>query len=330
MKLWKCFVLVLALVVLATSLMACGGEAETTPDVTTPETTEPEVTTPDATEPEVTEPDVTEPEAIEPEFPATGEVDPDQTDEVDVEITAPEVTEPEDVEPTETESEGNETEEIYPDTTEPAETEPEVTEPVETACPHPEMKEKVLKFSTCYTSGEVEQSCSDCGYKAKVVTPPSHEEEAVYTASSGITEYVCSYCDARAMILKPGSRMKLSAHCEGDLAFSVEAVAGTEVEVLLDGVSQGNIALNEKGKGSVRFENLEKGGYGVVFINKGDKDVRIMNDEINGYFNRPGAVYVEVLAKGSQAYSSFKVYIQTSLRANITLVIILITDWTET
>ncbi len=266
MKIWKLFVLVLALVMLGTCLLACGGEVETTPEETTPEVTTPEVTTPEVTEPEVTEPETTEPETTEPEV------------------------------------------------TEPEETEPETTAPEteEAVCMHPNMTEKVLKVATCYTGGRVEKSCGDCGYKAEVATAPSHDDEKVYTAISGITEYVCRRCGERAMIVAAGQRMKLSAYCEGELSFAVSASADASVEVLLDGQSKGDVSLDGSGKGSVRFTNLEKGGYGIVFVNKGTSDVRIKNEKIEGYFSRPGAVYVEVLGKGSQAYSSFKVYVQTS------------------
>lgn len=266
MKLWKLFVLLLALVMLGTSLLACGGEAETTPEVTTPEATEPEVTDPEVTAPETTAPETTVPE-----------------------ITVPETTAPE--------------------TTAPETTAPETEAPV---CTHPNMTEKVLKISTCYAGGKVEKTCGDCGYKAEVATPPSHDDDKVYTASSGITEYVCKRCGERAMIVEAGKRMKLSAYCEGELTFAVTASADASVEVLLDGQSQGDVSLDDDGKGRVRFTNLEKGGYSIVFVNKGTSDVRIKNEKIEGYFNRPGAVYVEVLGKGKEAYSSFNVYIQTS------------------
>ena len=271
MKLWKLFVLALAVCLVGTCLLACGDVAESTPaDSSSEETPAPETTVPETTEPETVAPETTEPETV-----------------------APETTEPETV---------------APETTEPETTAPE-TEP---ACTHPNLTEKVLKYANCYSGGKVALSCADCGYSEEVTTAKEHDEEKVYSATSGITEYVCSRCGDRSMILAAGKRMKLAAFCDGDATFGVEAPsANDQIELILDGVSKGDISLDAKGEGSVSLENLERGGYSIVFVNKGKNDVRISTQKLDGYFSRPGAVYVEVLGKGSQAYSSFRVYVQT-------------------
>lgn len=254
MKLWKLLTLVLAVCLLGSCLLACGGDVETTPeDVGGEETPGLETTNPETTEPETTEPETTKPET----------------------------------------------------------TEPETTEFV---CQHPNMTETVLLEASCTAVGEIEKKCEDCDFMERITTDFAHEDTQSYSEELCVTENTCANCKDTSVVVEAGKRVKLSAYCEGALSFSLVGAASNEsLEVLVDGESLGKVSFDESGKATVSIEALALGAHSIVFVNGGESAVRVkLKDEINGHFNRPGAMYIEVLGCGNLEYSSFNVYLQTS------------------
>ncbi len=191
---------------------------------------------------------------------------------------------------------------------------PETNDPETTApCTHPDMTEQVLVAATCETGGKIEMKCEECGYMEEIVTDFAHEDSQNYNATLGVNESVCALCGDNSVVVSAGKRIKLSAFCEGELSFSLVAPsADAALEVLVDGESIGEVVFDENGKATVAVEDMEKGAHTIAFVNGGTKDVRIKNEKIDGYFNRPGAVLLELESRMGQEYGSFNIFVQTS------------------
>lgn len=186
-------------------------------------------------------------------------------------------------------------------------------ETAELTCEHPNMTETVVLEATCTETGKILRKCKDCNFVEEIVTDFAHDDIRAYSEALGVNESTCALCGDSAVVVDAGKRVKLSAYCEGALGFTLTAASADEtLEILLDGKSLGNASFDDEGKAAFKAEELEKGAHSVVFVNKGENAVRIKSDKIEGHFNKPGAVYVEVLGKGSRAYSDFNVYLQTS------------------
>ncbi len=184
-------------------------------------------------------------------------------------------------------------------------------------CTHQSVTTTVVKAPTCTATGKTVIDCDYCEYSETVITAPTHKDEEI-PSTLGFTEAVCQACGHRAMILRAGETLKLSAFCSGTLRFTVEANLTDEIEVIVDGTSKGTVALSDTGVGSVTIENLANAGHTVEFVNDSENDIYVKNEAIDGYFHRydtvyeDGAVYLEILGKGNLEYSDFYAYVRTA------------------
>lgn len=185
------------------------------------------------------------------------------------------------------------------------------------ACTHQSVTESVVKAATCTSSGKNVIKCNNCDYSETVITAPAHKDVEIPSVL-GFVEAECQACGHKAMILRAGETLSLSAFCKGTLSFTVEANSTDEIELVVDGQNFGLLDLSDGGVATVNFEELIGEGISIQFINYSDSNVYVKNTAIDGYFHRydtvydEGAVYLEMLGKGSLEYSDFYAYVRTS------------------
>lgn len=185
------------------------------------------------------------------------------------------------------------------------------------ACTHQSVTESVVKAATCTSSGKNMIKCNNCDYSETVITAPAHKDVEIPSVL-GFVEAECQACGHKAMLLRAGETLNLSAFCKGTLSFTVEANSTDEIELVVDGQNFGLLDLSDGGVATVSFEELIWEGISIQFINYSDSNVYVKNTVIDGYFHRydtvydEGAVYLEMLGKGNLEYSDFYAYVRTS------------------
>ena len=215
------------------------------------------------------------------------------------ETSAPEVTTPEVTTPMETE---------------PAATEPEMTLPetTEFVCEHPNLAVN-NSIPTCNAWGKTEKICEDCGFMESFDLAPKHDDTETYVSEKGVFESTCAACGDKSFVVNAGDTFTLSAFFGGELCVELSAVAPDErCQLVIDGKIVAEAEFDENGKATLKVTDIARGGHAIDIVNGGKYDIRAKLGEIDGYFSRAGALFVETLGKGSLEYGSFRVYVQTS------------------
>lgn len=212
------------------------------------------------------------------------------------------------------------TESAAPETTEPETTEPEVTEPettepetTEFVCEHPNL---VVNNSlpTCDAWGKTEKICEDCGFMESFDLAPKHDDTETYISEKGVFESTCAVCGDTSFVVNAGATFTLSAFFGGNLTVELSAVSADEkCDLVIDGKTVATAEFDENGKATLTVTDIARGGHVIEIVNGGSYEVRVKLGEIDGYYSRAGALFIETLGRGgSTPYASFRVYVQTS------------------
>ncbi len=215
------------------------------------------------------------------------------------ETSEPETTEPEITEP----------ETTAPETTEPETTAPETTEFV---CEHPNLTVCNAE-PTCDLWGYTEKICEDCGFMERIDLAPKHNDTETYLADMGVSESLCADCGDKSLVVESGRTLTLSAFFGGNISVSLKAANKDEkCDLVIDGETVATAEFDENGNAELTATDIARGGHVVELVNGGLYAIRAKVGEIDGYYSRTGAMFIEVLPKGNMQYSSFRVYLQTS------------------
>ncbi|MBO4979352.1 MAG: hypothetical protein J6D16_02985 [Clostridia bacterium] len=214
-------------------------------------------------------------------------------------------------EPVESGEETPDIAETTPEETTLPETTPEETT-TEFVCEHPNL---VVNNSvpTCDAWGKIEKICEDCGFMEHTDLAPKHNDTEVFLKDMGATEATCADCGDKSLLVESGRTLALSAFFGGEFTVSLKAVAADEkCALVIDGKTVGEATFDENGEATLTATDIARGGHAIEIVNSGAYDIRAKVGEVDGYYSRPGALFIEVLPKGGQPYSSFRVYVQTS------------------
>ena len=205
-----------------------------------------------------------------------------------------------------------ETSEPDADVTESGAPETSAPETTEFVCEHPNL---VVNNSvpTCDAWGKNEKICEDCGFMESFDLAPKHEDAEAYVSEKGVFEATCAVCGDKSFVVKAGGSLTLSAFFGGDLTVELSAIAADEVcELMVDGKTVATAEFDENGKATLNVKEIARGGHVIEIVNGGKYDIRAKLGEIDGYYSRAGALFIEKLGRGSLEYGSFRVYVQTS------------------